>query len=120
MTLIVGGRGQGKLVYAKTMLGVDETQVSFEPARPSVIVAGLETWLKTHPAAELEQLLKASPEVTILCDEVGCGVTPMDREEREWRERVGRVCCELAARADCVIRMMCGIPTILKGEPKWI
>ena len=28
----------------------------------------------------------------------------------------GRLACLLAARADCVVQMFCGLPTILKGE----
>ncbi len=121
MTLIVGGAGQGKLAYALEKLGIDESQVSYDPARPAPIVAGLDIWLRTHPEGMqvLEELLKIRPDVAILCREVGCGVVPMEREEREWRERVGRVCCALAVRADCVIRLCCGIPTVLKGNCVW-
>ena len=32
------------------------------------------------------------------------------------REKAGRLACLLAARADCVVQMFCGIPTVLKGE----
>ena len=28
----------------------------------------------------------------------------------------GRLACLLAARADCVVQLFCGIPTVLKGE----
>ena len=31
-------------------------------------------------------------------------------------EAAGRLACLLAARADCVVQMFCGLPTILKGE----
>lgn len=119
MLLIVGGAGQGKLAYALERLGLDESQVSRDPARPAPVVAGLETWLRAHPNETdvLEALLQARPDVAILCREVGGGVIPLDREEREWRERVGRVCCGLAARADCVVRLCCGLPAVLKGTP---
>ncbi len=30
--------------------------------------------------------------------------------------RPGRLACLLAARADCVVQMFCGLPTVLKGE----
>ncbi len=121
MTLIVGGTGQGKLAYALARLALDETQVSRDPARPAPVIAGLEEWLRAHPdgADTLAALLEARPDVVILCREVGAGVTPLDAAERAWRERVGRVCCGLAARADCVIRLCCGIPTVLKGSPPW-
>ena len=32
------------------------------------------------------------------------------------REAAGRLACLLAARAECVVQMFCGIPTVLKGE----
>ena len=36
--------------------------------------------------------------------------------ETAAREAAGRLACLLAARADCVVQMFCGLPTILKGE----
>ena len=32
------------------------------------------------------------------------------------REAAGRLACLLAERADCVVQMFCGLPTVLKGE----
>ena len=37
-------------------------------------------------------------------------------QERAAREAAGRLACLLAARADCVVQLFCGIPTVLKGE----
>ena len=52
----------------------------------------------------------------VLATEVGGGVVPMDAAERAAREAAGRLACLLAERADCVVQMFCGIPTVLKGE----
>ena len=52
----------------------------------------------------------------ITATEVGGGVVPVDATERANREKAGRLACLLAARADCVVQMFCGIPTVLKGE----
>jgi len=41
---------------------------------------------------------------------------PIDPAARAAREAAGRLACLLAARADCVVQMFCGLPTILKGE----
>ena len=121
MTLIVGGAGQGKLAYALEKLLLDEAQVSPDPRQSAPVICSLESWLRheADPMPVLEELLTGRPDVVILCDEVGSGVVPVDPEDRRWRERVGRTCCELAKRAECVIRLYCGIPTLLKGEPKW-
>ena len=47
-------------------------------------------------------------------DEVGCGVTPVDPRQRLAREQTGRLCAALAARAQKVVRVCCGIPTVIK------
>ena len=72
-------------------------------------------------ADQSENLVKLADELAanydiILATEVGGGVVPMDAGERAAREAAGRLACLLAARADCVVQMFCGIPTVLKGE----
>ena len=52
----------------------------------------------------------------VIATEVGGGVVPVDAGERAAREAAGRLACLLASRAQCVVQMFCGIPTILKGE----
>lgn len=52
----------------------------------------------------------------VIATEIGGGVIPVDPEERRKREAAGRLSCLLAARADTVIRVNCGIPRALKGE----
>ena len=72
-------------------------------------------------AAQCEDLTKLADDLAadydiILAIEVGGGVVPMDAAERAAREAAGRLACLLAARADCVVQLFCGIPTVLKGE----
>ena len=72
-------------------------------------------------AAQSEDLTKLADGLAadydiILATEVGGGVVPMDAAERAAREAAGRLACLLAARADCVVQLFCGIPTVLKGE----
>lgn len=49
----------------------------------------------------------------VACDEVGCGVVPMDKKQILYREAVGRSCCILAERAERVTRVICGIGVII-------
>ena len=51
-----------------------------------------------------------------LCDEIGCGIVPIDRADENWRETVGRLCCALAQKADAVVRVIAGVPQFIKGE----
>ncbi len=50
----------------------------------------------------------------IISDEIGCGVVPVSKEERQIREETGRLLCEISAQADRVYRIICGIPTQIK------
>lgn len=63
---------------------------------------------------QVNMLLNKNPKLMIICDEVGCGIIPMERSEREYREAVGRVLCLLSKRAESVERVMAGIPIKIK------
>lgn len=119
MTLIIGGAYQGKLDYAINNYdngrGITDNP---RKAHDADVLYGLENWLRTElePWQTLEGLLLENPGITIVCNEVGCGVVPMDESDRAWRERVGRVSGALAKRAGRVVRIWCGIPSVLKGR----
>ncbi len=66
---------------------------------------------------DLEQLAEElSQKEVVIATEVGGGVVPASAKERMAREAAGRLACLLAQKADTVIRVFCGIPTVLKGE----
>ena len=121
MILLIGGAGQGKLAYALEKTGFGPENVAYDSvsARIKPIFAGLETWVRSHPGKGIGDLLEVNPGVVILCDEVGCGVVPVDPAERTWREEVGRLCCDLAQKAERVERIFCGLSMVLKGEGTW-
>lgn len=51
----------------------------------------------------------------VIATEVGGGVVPADAGERSAREAAGRLACLLAERAERVVRVLCGLPVVLKG-----
>ena len=61
-----------------------------------------------------EKILGMNRKIIILCDEIGCGLVPVDAFEREYREAAGRVCVELAEHARRVDRVVCGIGMRMK------
>lgn len=68
-------------------------------------------------APDLEALAeKLSAREIVIASELGGGVVPIDPEERAAREAAGRLACLLARRADTVVRVVCGLPQVLKGE----
>lgn len=102
MILVTGGIASGKRTYVQSLGYADEQ-----------VVYGLEELLREGPLAQEDLDSIAQAEVVVCC-EVGLGVVPVDARERAWRELVGRTCCELAERADTIVRMVCGIPVHIK------
>ena len=69
---------------------------------------------RQNPADETEKILSDNPDIVIITDEIGSGIVPLDVKEREWREVHGRICCQLAGRADAVFRVIAGIGQKIK------
>ena len=66
----------------------------------------------------VKELIRSNPDLVMTVREVGSGVVPVREEDRRYRETVGRVCTELADFSDIVIRVVCGIPIVLKNSHK--
>lgn len=115
MVLIVGGEGSGKRSFAET-LGYAPEQMAdgVLDARPVIYHVEKLVFADAEHAPELLEPL--CEKAVVICCEVGSGVIPMEYETRLAREATGRLCVRLAQRAECVVRMVCGIPTVLKGE----
>lgn len=107
MRLIVGGAHQGKSRYANEKYGRGDNH--YELKVREWLEAGLD------PLAETEKYIGENPDAVIIMDEIGCGIIPLERADRLWREAVGRVGCLLAERAVTVERVVCGIPVKIKG-----
>lgn len=139
MVLVVGGSFQGKLEYVKYKLAKQGILLSKEeildgdcyaaPKRIKVL-NGLHRMvfgcMKEDALSDAEritekcqkrmdELLKICPNLVVICDEVGYGVIPLDKEERCYREAVGRLLCYLAQRAEQMERIVGGLPMIIKS-----
>lgn len=108
MILIVGGLGAGKRNFVRTQLGYEPEQMTCRPEEDRPVLYDLQ---ELDPLPTEEALLGRE---VVICNEVGCGVVPMDREDRRRREEVGMLCCRLAAQAQQVYRVTCGIGMRLK------
>lgn len=130
MRLLIGGRAQGKLAHVLEEENIAPDQILDGAAcKPEdaacckvlnhlhLLVRAMLSGGKTQEDLLVwaESLLKENPEIIILCDEIGCGIVPAERFDRDWREAVGRLCCYLARRARKVERLTCGIAVVLKG-----
>ena len=76
-----------------------------------------DTTSKTMPAAEIiNDIYEANPDIILICDEVGGGIVPLKKEDRIYREAVGRALCCAVKKSDRVERVMCGIGQCLKCD----
>ena len=102
MIFITGALYSGKRTYAEKIGGRQIADVQDLAADAQDLTA-----LANELAARYD---------VVIATEIGGGVVPMDAGQRAAREAAGRLACLLAARADIVVEMFCGIPTVLKGE----
>ena len=122
--LIVGGACQGKREYAQEAFGLNEREILpwNEEREGASCIADLHLRVRVcleKGLTQQEVLEKLQPFCRgkiVLCDDIFCGVVPLDAMERQWREVTGRLLCLLAQEADTVIRMQCGLPQAIKGE----
>ena len=76
-----------------------------------------DTTARTMTAAEIiNDIYEANPDIILICDEVGGGIVPLKKEDRIYREAVGRALCCAVKKSDRVERVMCGIGQCLKCD----
>ncbi|MCL2571872.1 MAG: bifunctional adenosylcobinamide kinase/adenosylcobinamide-phosphate guanylyltransferase [Defluviitaleaceae bacterium] len=109
MILIFGGVYQGKLCYAEDRFGDTRT-----------IVNDVDKWLLSliqdgkDVSEEISRFFDENKDAVVICNDISCGVVPIDPVLRKWREDVGRFMAQAAEKADEVVRLFCGIPTRIK------
>ena len=113
MVLVIGGKGAGKREYVRS-LGYADDEMSCDISSAKPVFYSLEEAVREHGAEGLFDVMK-NKEVVICC-EVGCGIVPLDKKEREYRDSVGGLCVRLAREAEAVVRVIAGIPQVIKGN----
>lgn len=125
--LIVGGAAQGKRERAERVYGaapLDGGTCGLSGALSAESLDRLHLLTRRLLEREIDPVEAVLDAVSgreswlFVCDEVGSGIVPADPFERAWREQTGRLCCALAARADRVERVVCGIAAALKGADR--
>lgn len=122
--LIIGGAYQGKRAFAEKKFHLNAQSFSDGADIPlgekisSIAVDHLHLLVRRmleedKPVSSLRQQLEGH---IVLCDELGCGVVPAEKEQNDWREATGRLCCDLAERADQVYWLRAGIAQCIKEK----
>ena len=121
MILITGGSYQGKLDYARTRVHLADADICagvidfdrrclayIEQYALEAVRQGLE------PADVFRAHEGRLKDKIIVTTDISGGIVPVDPVLRAWREASGRMNNYLAANADEVWRLFCGIPQRLK------
>lgn len=108
MVLITGGSFQGKRKFAEQTFPGKEIVEHFE--------LHIRECLKERkdPKMFTAHYIIRHADAVFLMDEIGCGLVPMEKEERIWREEAGRAGCLLARQAEEVYRVTAGIGMRIK------
>lgn len=124
MTLIIGGAYQGKLEFAREAfsLGEDDvftcsgTEIDF--SRPCINALEEFTLACVRQGLDPVEYLQSHraqwENAVFICQDLFCGVVPIDTELRSWRHTTGLVCQYLSREAARVSRIFCGLEQRLK------
>lgn len=143
MRLVIGGAYQGKTAYVMTHFDIQKNQIldvggminqdgqpdcmeqvckQLQDGKSQICcVSSFHLLVKFAVQHDmdifpfLDRMLQAHPDIIIIMDEIGNGIIPLEKEERLYREAVGRAGCRLAEQAGQVVRVVCGIGTVIKS-----
>lgn len=128
MIMITGGAFQGKRDCLKRLYGFADNEIlsgadcAFDDVFGAAAVSDYHELVRRLIAEKVdvveftERLCRENPNAAVIINEVGCGIIPLERYERIYREEVGRAGCIIASHSDTVLRVFLGIPQAIKGE----
>ena len=108
MIFVTGGAFQGKADFVRKKWAGTEILDQLHLLVKEKLEAG------EDPAAYIDDLIKKNPDIILISDMIGSGIVSMDPAENKWREVHGRICCNIAARADEAYLVTCGIGQRIK------
>lgn len=124
MVLVIGGAYQGKLDYAKSAFGITDrevytcTNVNIDFSRRCIYAIEEFTLACVHSGFDAVQYFETChdewQDSILICQDITCGVVPLGRDMRTWRDVTGKLCQYLAGEAKQVSRIFCGLEQKLK------
>ena len=122
IVLIVGGVYQGKLSYAMKRFNAAESDVyraddvNTDIPCGKKIIYEVDRWILAMIKADInvsdavKKFAAVNADAVVICNDISCGVVPVDPVMRKWRDEVGRAMAMLTDEAAEVVRLFCGIP----------
>lgn len=125
MILIFGGAYNGKLEFAKKKYDLLQEEIFFcnnENLRyDKKVICGLHLFTRNcilkniNPLEILQNNIERLKDKIIICDEIGSGIVPMEKLDRQWREDTGKVLQFLSRHSYSVSRIFFGLEESLKN-----
>ncbi len=127
MILIIGGAYHNKLSYALKTYNIlkedmqDGKTCPLDEAFSKKGIYNLHLYIKRsleqgfiNKENALSLVDNIGNKEIIICDEIGSGIIPLDKFERSYRDITGQIVSYISEKADQVIRIYYGIPSVLK------
>lgn len=125
MELIIGGAYQGKTEFSKEKFGFSDEDICICEKDGKIdfnkkCISHIERysfWCVEHgvePSEHFFEHAKNFEHCVVISDDISCGIVPIDKTERAWREANGRLLIKIAEKSEHVTRVFCKIPTELK------
>lgn len=124
MILVFGGAYNGKLSYVKEKYNITEDEIFFcngsEIDYSKKVICGLHKFTyelgkeSKNPLYNLKENIELLEDKIIICDEISSGIVPLEKSHRVWREDTGRALQYLTKKSKKVVRIFCGLETVLK------
>jgi Adenosyl cobinamide kinase/adenosyl cobinamide phosphate guanylyltransferase len=126
MRLVIGGRYNGKLNYVMEKYHYSENdiingnEINIHKPQYKKVINNYHLFIKKLLENNIDsikittEVLKNSNIQTIICDELGGGIVPLDEFDRIYIDTVG-ICCQIISKhSSSVERIYFGIPLIIK------
>lgn len=124
MNLIIGGAYQGKRSFAKEAFGLKDADIytcsgsEIDFSYPCIDRLEEFTLACVREGKDPIAIFRAHAgtwaDSTLICQDIFCGVVPMEAELRKWRNVTGQLCQYLSRDARRVSRIFCGLEQRLK------
>lgn len=126
MVLVIGGAYQGKLDYVKQKFDIQDNDIYFctdeniQIDFDKKVICGIHKFVlamiknNKQPILYIQQNIDKFKNKIIICDDISCGIVPIDCEKRMLREQIGHCLSIFSKNSNKVVRLFCGIPTELK------
>lgn len=118
LKLVVGGAYQGKTAFAREKFALSDEDIfvcreDSEPDFSKPCLSHYENYIayclkkKISPKTDFSDCVAGDQEKVIICDDIFCGVVPVDAFQRKLREETGLALQKIAKKAE-LYRVFCG------------